>query len=170
MLRTVPGGRTLAGVAPEDPYREADDDTGQPAGPGPTLRVHKGLAIPMTEITWRATTSGGPGGQHANRTLSRVEVQFDVTGSASLGPRQRARLLERYGPVVRAAASESRSQARNRQLALERLATRLAEGLRVDPTRRATRPTKGSQVRRVEKKRQRSEVKRHRRPPREQDE
>jgi ribosome-associated protein len=119
----------------------------------------------MSEITWRATTSGGPGGQHANRTLSRVEVQFDVANSTSLGPRQRARLLERYGPVVRAAASDSRSQSRNRQLALDRLATRLAEGLRVDPARRATRPTKGSQIRRVEAKRRHAETKRQRRPP-----
>jgi ribosome-associated protein len=96
-------------------------------------------------------------------------VQFDVAGSAALGPRQRARLLERYGPVVRAAASDSRSQARNRQLALERLAGRLSEGLRVDPTRRPTRPTKGSQVRRVEEKRHRSEVKRQRRAPNDDD-
>ena len=84
----------------------------------------------VAEISWRATTSGGPGGQHANRTLSRVEVQFDVEGSATLGPRQRARLLERLGPVVRASASDSRSQARNRQLALERLAAKLDAGLR----------------------------------------
>ncbi len=148
----------------EDP----GDDAGRPVVapvPGTALRVHKALSIPMSEITWRATTSGGPGGQHANRTLSRVEVQFEIAGSSVLGPRQRARLLERYGPVVRAAASESRSQARNRQLALERLATRLAEGLRVDPARRPTRPTKGSQVRRVEDKRRRSEVKRRRRAP-----
>jgi ribosome-associated protein len=151
----------------------APDDTspGTPVDPdlvGPTeasLRIHKAMTIPMTEITWRATTSGGPGGQHANRTLSRVEVQFDVAASGSLGPRQRARLIERYGPIVRAAASESRSQSRNRQLALERLATRLAEGLRVDPTRRPTRPTKGSQVRRVEAKKRRSETKRQRRAP-----
>jgi ribosome-associated protein len=148
---------------------QSGPETGDEADPGPapgaTLRVHKALAIPMSEITWRATTSGGPGGQHANRTLSRVEVQFEVAASATLGPRQRARLQERYGPFVRAAASDSRSQARNRQLALERLATRLAEGLRVDPTRRPTRPTRGSQLRRVEQKRQRSEVKRGRRAP-----
>jgi ribosome-associated protein len=156
-------------VAPDDPQRELGDDNGESTGPGSTLRVHKGLTIPMSEITWRATTSGGPGGQHANRTLSRVEVQFDVAGSVSLGPRQRARLLDRYGPTVRAAASESRSQARNRQLALERLAGRLAEGLRVDPTRRPTKPTKGSQVRRVEEKRHRSQVKRQRRAPNESD-
>jgi ribosome-associated protein len=129
------------------------------------LHVHRGLDIPMSEITWRATTSGGPGGQHANRTLSRVEVQFDVAASLTLGPRQRARLLERLGPVVRTSASDSRSQARNRQLALERLASKLDDGLRVDPTRRPTRPTKGSKIRRVEGKRRRSETKKQRRPP-----
>ena len=80
--------------------------------------MHRGLDLPLSEISWRATTSGGPGGQHANRTLSRVEVQFDVGASPTLGPRQRARLLQRLGPVVRASASETRSQARNRELAL----------------------------------------------------
>ena len=94
-----------------------------------TLHVHRGLDLPLSEISWRATTSGGPGGQHANRTLSRVEVQFDVVASQTLGPRQRTRLLERVGPVVRASASESRSQARNRELALQRLATKLDAGL-----------------------------------------
>jgi len=127
--------------------------------------VRRGLIIPLAEIEWRATSSGGPGGQHANRTLSRVEVQFDVAASSTLGPRQRARLLERFGPVIRAAASESRSQARNRQVAFERLAARINEGLRVDPERRATRPTRSSQVRRVETKRHRSETKRQRRAP-----
>jgi ribosome-associated protein len=133
--------------------------------PEDTLHVQRGLDLPLAEITWRATTSGGPGGQHANRTLSRVEVQFDVAASGTLGPRQRARLLERVGPVVRAAASESRSQARNRELALERLAAKLQAALRVDPDRRATKPTKSSQVRRVEAKRRRSQTKRARRPP-----
>jgi len=128
--------------------------------------VRRGLDLPLSEVTWRATTSGGPGGQHANRTLSRVEVSFDVGASATLGPRQRARLLERYGPVVRASASESRSQARNRELALARLATKLDEGLRVQPVRTPTRPTKGSQVRRVERKRRHGETKRRRRAPR----
>ena len=155
-------------MAPEETDREWGDDADdalEATSPGVTLRVNKSLSLPVSEITWRATTSGGPGGQHANRTLSRVEVQFDVAGSVSLGPRQRARLLDRYGPVVRAGASESRSQARNRQLALERLASRLAEGLRVDPARRPTKPTKGSKVRRVEEKRHRSEIKRRRRAP-----
>ena len=149
---------------PSGPEAESDP------GPGAKLRVHASLSIPMNEVSWRATTSGGPGGQHANRTLSRVEVQFEVAHSPSLGPRQRARLLSRYGPVVRAAASESRSQSRNRQVALGRLAEKLAEGLRVDPTRRPTRPTKGSQVRRVEAKRRRAETKRGRRAPTEHDE
>jgi ribosome-associated protein len=133
--------------------------------PSETLHVRRGLDVPLSEITWRATTSGGPGGQHANRTLSRVEVEFDVAASSVLGPRQRQRLLERVGPVVRASAAESRSQARNRQLALERLAARIDEALRVETPRRATRPTKGSQVRRVEAKRRRAEVKRGRRRP-----
>jgi len=133
--------------------------------PDETLHVHRGLDLPLSEISWRATTAGGPGGQHANRTLSRVEVQFDVGASATLGPRQRARLLERLGPVVRASAADSRSQARNKQLALDRLAAKLDAGLRVMPSRRPTRPTKGSQTRRVEAKRHRAEVKRARRPP-----
>jgi len=131
-----------------------------------TLHVRRGLDLPLAEISWRATTSGGPGGQHANRTLSRVEVQFDVERSVTLGPRQRARLLDRLGPTVRASASESRSQARNRQLALERLAAKLNAGLRDRAPRRATRPTKSSQVRRVEQKRHRAQTKRTRRAPR----
>src|SRR5271170_3317009 len=100
MGRTVPGWSYARVVATGDPDPEIGGEAEQSLGSGSTLRVHKALAIPMSEITWRATTSGGPGGQHANRTLSRVEVQFDVEGSAALGPRQRARLRERYGSVV----------------------------------------------------------------------
>src|ERR1039458_3232616 len=95
----------------------------QPSEEGPyrqRLRVGRSLLIPLDEVEWRATTSGGPGGQHANRASSRVEVRFDVVASASLGPRQRARLLERIGPVVRASAGENAAQARNRQKALHR--------------------------------------------------
>src|SRR5271168_4132922 len=136
-------------MAPEETGREGRDnaDDTPEASPGATLRVNRSLSLPMSEITWRATTSGGPGGQHANRTLSRVEVQFDVGASQTLGPRQRARLLERVGAVVRASASDARSQARNRELALQRLATKLDTALRVQPTRAPTRPTKSSQVR-----------------------
>jgi ribosome-associated protein len=131
-----------------------------------SLHVRRGLDLPLAEIAWRATTSGGPGGQHANRTLSRVEVQFDVAASPTLGPRQRARLLERLGPVVRASASESRSQVRNRERALARLAAKLDDALKAAPARRPTKPTKRAQERRVESKRRHGEVKRQRRRPR----
>lgn len=127
------------------------------------LRVSRSLAIPLSEVAWRATSPGGPGGQHANRTSSRVEVRFDVRRSAALGPRQRARLLERLGPVVRASASDERSQARNRQLALERLAARLAAALATETPRQPTRPTRGAKERRLQEKRRRGEVKRGRR-------
>lgn len=129
------------------------------------LRVTRSLVIPFDEVEVRATTSGGPGGQHANRSHTRVEVRFDVTASAALGPRQRARLLERLGPVVRAAAGDERSQARNRDLALARLAAKLAAALRVEPPRVATRPTTGSIERRLDAKRRHGARKAGRRPP-----
>jgi ribosome-associated protein len=126
------------------------------------LRVSGSCAIPLEELEWRFSASGGPGGQHANTANTRAEVRFDVAGSPSLGPRQRARLLERLGPEVRVVASDERSQARNRQLALERLAARLAEALKIQAPRRPTKPTKASQRQRVETKRRRGEVKRGR--------
>jgi ribosome-associated protein len=129
------------------------------------LRVGRSLSIPVEEVEWRATTSGGPGGQHANRANTRVEVRFDVLASPSLGPRQRARLLERLGPVVRASAGDERSQARNRQLALDRLVARLADGLRTERPRRPTAPTKGSKERRLSEKRSRADIKRGRTKP-----
>jgi ribosome-associated protein len=129
------------------------------------LRVSRSCSIPLSELTWFFTASGGPGGQHANTSNTRAEVRFDVLNSPSLGPRQRDRLLERIGPVVRAVAGDERSQARNRALALERLQHRLAEGLKTDRPRVATRPSKASKARRVESKRQRSDVKRLRRRP-----
>lgn len=129
------------------------------------LRVGRTLSIPIQEIEWRATTSGGPGGQHANRAYTKVEVRFDVQSSPSLGPRQRARLLQRLGPVVRASAGEHRSQAKNRELALDRLVSRLSEGLRVQPARRPTAPTTGARERRLSEKHLRAEVKRSRARP-----
>ena len=122
-------------------------------------------AIPLAELSWRFSRSGGPGGQHVNTSDTRVEVRFDVAGSPSLGPRQRARLLERLGPEVRVVASDERSQLRNRQLALDRLAARLAEALRVTPVRRSTRPTKGSVERRLDEKRRQADRKASRRRP-----
>ena len=127
------------------------------------LIVSRSCRIPQRELQVRFTRSGGPGGQHANTSDTRVEVIFDVAGSPSLGPRQRERLLERLGPEVRVAVSDERSQLRNRTLALERLRERRGAALRVDTPRRPTKPTRGSQVRRVEGKRRHSETKRLRR-------
>lgn len=129
------------------------------------LRVTPSCRIPLGELAWRVSRSGGPGGQHANTTDSRVEVRFDVGASSALGPRQQARILERLGPVVRAVASDSRSQARNRELALERLRAKLAAGLRVDPPRRPTRPSRLAKESRLQDKRHRADRKRGRRPP-----
>jgi ribosome-associated protein len=127
------------------------------------LQVTRSCQIPLAELRWRFSRSGGPGGQHANTADTRVEVVFDVAGSPSLGPRQRQRLLDKLGPEVRAVAADERSQARNRVLAQERLRERLAAALHVEAPRRPTKPTRGSQVRRVESKRKRSETKRLRR-------
>jgi ribosome-associated protein len=129
------------------------------------LRVNAGLSIPLAEIELRASRSSGPGGQHANVTASRVEAVFDVETSRALDERQRARLLERAGPVVTAVAQDARSQARNRELALERLGAKLAAALATPRRRRATKPTRASKRRRLEQKRQAGERKRARRPP-----
>jgi ribosome-associated protein len=127
------------------------------------LRVTPTCVIRMDELDWRFSASGGPGGQHVNTANTRAEVRFDIAGSASLGPRQRARLLERLGPELRVVASDERSQLRNRELALERLRSRLAEALRVQTPRRPTKPTRAAKEKRLEKKRHRSETKRRRR-------
>ncbi len=129
------------------------------------LRVTPSCRIGLDEIEVHVSRSSGPGGQHANTSDTRVVVVFDVGASPSLGPRQRARLLERLGPVVRATASNTRSQARNRELALERLRVRLAKGLHVDAPRRPTKPSRASKRARVEQKRRRGDVKRKRGRP-----
>lgn len=136
-------------------------ETGPPP-PSGVLRVSRSVAIPLDELTWRFSASGGPGGQHANTSNTRAEVRFDIAGSPSLGPGQRARLLDRIGPELRVTASDERSQARNRALAVERLRDRLAEALRVETPRRPTKPTKGAGRRRLEAKTQRGELKRSR--------
>src|SRR3954462_4939449 len=121
--------------------------------------VSRDVAIPLREIVVRASRSSGPGGQHANVTASRVEATFDAAASPSLDEAQRARILARCGPVVRAIAQDARSQARNRELALERLRERLARPLHVPRARRATRPTRASRVRREQAKRRQSQRK-----------
>ena len=133
------------------------------AGPD-RVRITSSLSIPLAELQFRFTPSGGPGGQHANKVNTRVELRFDVAGSPSLGPRQRSRLLEKLGPEVRVVADDERSQARNRQLAVTRFAERMAAALHIDKPRRPTRPSKGAKERRLSAKRQQSERKRARRP------
>ena len=127
-----------------------------------TLPIRPGLAIPLDEIELRTSRSSGPGGQHANVTASRVEAVFDVMASEVLHEEQRRLICSRLGPRVTASAQDTRSQLRNRELALERLAERLDRALHVHRPRRATKPTKGSQKRRVEGKKQRGQVKRGR--------
>jgi ribosome-associated protein len=130
------------------------------------LRVGRELAIPLSEITLRTSRSSGPGGQHANVTASRVEASFDVLASRALSEAQRARVLARAGERVVAVAQDERSQARNRELALERLAERLERALAVPRTRRATRPTTAARERRLTDKRRAARRKLERRPPR----
>jgi len=129
------------------------------------LRVGRYAAIPLSEIELRTSRSSGPGGQHANVTASRVEAVFDVCSSQALSEEQRQRISSRLGPVVRAVAQDTRSQARNRELAVERLRGRLESALTVQRPRRATKPTGASRRRRAESKRRRGETKRLRRRP-----
>ena len=129
------------------------------------LLIGRGAAVPLSEIELRTSRSSGPGGQHANVTASRVEAVFDVEASRSLDDEQKRRVSARLGPVVRAVAQDTRSQTRNRELALERMRARLESALIVPKQRRATRPTGASRRRRLEGKRRRGEVKRMRRRP-----
>ena len=129
------------------------------------LQVNDGVAIPLTEIQLRASRSSGPGGQHANVTASRIEAVFDVLASEALTDAQRKRLLERIGERVTATAQDTRSQARNRELALDRLRTKLAIGLAKPKTRRATKPSRAAKEKRLEEKRRASERKAQRRRP-----
>jgi ribosome-associated protein len=129
------------------------------------LPIRPGLALPLSEIELRTSRSSGPGGQHANVTASRVEASFDVAASETLSDEQRARISSKLGPRVTASAQDTRSQHRNRELALERLAGRLAHALEVRPPRTKTRPTRASQRRRVDAKKRRGETKRARRRP-----
>jgi ribosome-associated protein len=129
------------------------------------LEIRPGVAIPLIEVELRTSRSSGPGGQHANVTASRVEAVFDVMASESLSDAQKARIAARLGPRVTAAAQDTRSQLRNRELALERLAQRLAHALEVRRPRTATRPTTASKRRRLDAKKRRGDIKRARRRP-----
>jgi len=129
------------------------------------LEIRPGVTVPLTEIELRTSRSSGPGGQHANVTASRVEAVFDVHASQALSEAQRGRIASRLGPRVTASAQDTRSQLRNRELALERLAHRLGAALEVRRARRPTRPTKASKTRRIDAKRQRGQTKQTRRRP-----
>jgi ribosome-associated protein len=132
---------------------------------GESIRVTRTVTLPLSEVELRFSRSSGPGGQHAQKTETRVEALFDVEASAALTPAQKARVVRKAGPVLRAVAQDERSQARNRELAVERLVESLREALRVERRRRPTRPTAESRERRLREKRRRSETKQLRRPP-----
>ena len=130
-----------------------------------SIRVTRSVSIPVAEIQLRFSRSSGPGGQHAQKSETRVEAIFDVEASTALSARQKQRVVRKAGPVLRAVAQDERSQARNRELATERVAEALREALHVERRRRRTKPSAASVQRRLEQKRRRSETKRLRRPP-----
>ena len=125
----------------------------------------RSVTLPLDEIELRFSRSSGPGGQHAQRSETRVEAILDVEASSALTPVQKRRVVSRAGPVLRAVAQDERSQSRNRELAVERLVERLREALRVERPRRPTTPTAAARRRRLDDKRRRAETKRLRRPP-----
>ena len=130
-----------------------------------SIRVTRSVSLHPDEIELRVSRSSGPGGQHANKAETRVEAVFDVETSASLSAAQKRRVVARAGPVLRAVAQDERSQSRNRELAVERLVAKLAEALRVERRRVATRPTRAAEERRLAEKRRRAQVKRTRAQP-----
>ena len=132
---------------------------------GESISVTRSVAIPLDEIDFRVSRSSGPGGQHAQTSETRVEAVFDVLASTALTDAQKRRVVAKAGAVLRAVAQDERSQLRNRELALERLAERLREGLRVERRRVPTKPSAAARERRLEEKRRRGETKRLRRPP-----
>lgn len=125
----------------------------------------RSVVLPLGEVEFRFSRSSGPGGQHAQKSETRVEAVFDVEASTVLSTVQKRRVVSRVGPVLRAVAQDERSQSRNRELALERLVEQLRSALRVERRRVPTEPTAASRERRLEEKRRRSQVKRLRQPP-----
>jgi ribosome-associated protein len=130
-----------------------------------SIRVTRSVSIPLAEIELRFSRSSGPGGQHAQKSETRVEALFDVEASSALTERQKLRVVRKAGPVLRAIAQDERSQARNRELAVERVADALRKALHVERKRVATKPSRAAVERRLEQKRRRSQTKRLRRQP-----
>jgi ribosome-associated protein len=132
---------------------------------GDSIRVTRSVELPLADIDFRFSRSSGPGGQHAQKSETRVEAIFDVESSSALTATQKRRVIGRAGPVLRAVAQDERSQTRNRQLAVERIVDQLRAALRVERRRVKTAPTAASRERRLDSKRRRSETKRLRKPP-----
>jgi ribosome-associated protein len=132
---------------------------------GESIRVTRSVVLPLAEVELQVSRSSGPGGQHAQKSETRVVAVFDVEASSALSDAQKRRVVARAGPVLRAVAQDERSQSRNRELALERLVATLREALRVERRRKPTKPTAAARERRLEQKRRRSQTKQLRRPP-----
>ena len=132
---------------------------------GESIRVTRSVLLPLSEIEFRVSRSGGPGGQHAQKSETRVEAVFDVEASTTLTDMQKRRVVSRVGEVLRAVAQDERSQLRNRELATDRLVEKLRQALAVPRKRVATKPSAAARKRRLEKKRRRSRTKALRRPP-----
>ena len=132
---------------------------------GDSIRVTRSVVLPLSEVELQVSRSSGPGGQHAQKSETRVVAVFDVEASSALTPAQKRRVIARAGSLLRAVAQDERSQSRNRELAIERLVAALREALRVERKRVPTRPSTAARERRLEDKRRRGQVKRLRRPP-----
>ena len=132
---------------------------------GESIRVTRSVALPTAEIELQTSRSSGPGGQHAQKSETRVVAVFDVEASSALTPVQKRRVVAKAGPVLRATAQDERSQLRNRELAVERLVAQLREALRVERRRVPTAPSKAARERRLDEKKRRGQTKRLRRPP-----
>jgi ribosome-associated protein len=132
---------------------------------GESIRVTRSVSLPRSEIELRFSRSSGPGGQHAQKSETRVEAVFDVDASSALTPAQKRRVVAKAGPVLRAVAQDERSQLRNRELAVERVVESLREALKVPRRRVPTGPSAAARERRLEQKRRRADLKRLRRPP-----
>ena len=131
--------------------------------PEGAIVVTRSLTIPASELTWRYSASGGPGGQHANTANTKAEVVWDIESSEAINETQRSRLVEKLGPVLRIAVTDERSQLRNRNIAEQRFKERVARALVISRPRKATKRTKGANERRMKAKSEHSERKAGRR-------